>query len=80
MGRAPSATADPALQRLHEVAERIRRRAAEGRAREAALAPRPIPTAPVPQPSAGPSAAPPRHWSDGPADEVEDVAHEVTHH
>jgi hypothetical protein len=73
MGRAASATADPTLQRLHEVAERIRRRAAEARTREAARsAPPPAPDAP---PAVPPSAQPPRHWSDGPVDEGDDVTH-----
>ncbi len=63
MGRTSPAP-DPALQRLREVAERIRRRAAEGRERAAARDER-----------LAVDALPPRHWSDGPQDDGDDVTH-----
>jgi hypothetical protein len=73
-----STSVDPVLERLHEVAERIRRRAAEGRVRELAKARRPRPAsrfgqselplrlAPMPPLRAAPV---PRHWADGQDDE-----------
>jgi hypothetical protein len=68
----------PVLQRLHEVTERIRRRAAEARAREAARTgrwagglgsrQRELPLRLVPMPALR-SPAVPRHWSDEPDEE-----------
>jgi hypothetical protein len=76
MGRA-SSTPDTTLQRLHEVAERIRLRAAEAREGRAARAgPReraPRPAAPVELPAAPRPPSPPRHWSDGPVDDADDL-------
>ncbi len=63
---ATSTAADPVLQRLHEVTDRIRQRAAEERARQAARARRygqrelPLRLAPLPPRSAAPV---PRHWA-----------------
>ncbi len=62
-----SASNDPMLQRLHEVTDRIRRRAAEDRARREARARRPgqreLPLRLTPLPAR--RAAPvPRHWSE----------------
>ncbi len=58
---------DPVLQRLHELTDRIRRRAAEDRARREARArghgQRELPLRPAPLPPH--RAAPPRHWSEG---------------
>ncbi len=79
MNATQSTPSTPALQRLHEVTDRIRRRAAEQRAREAERAGRwssrrsrfgqeelPLRLAPVPPLHAQ---AVPHHWSDGPDDE-----------
>lgn len=69
------ASSDPTLQRLHEVTDRIRQRAAEARAREEARAARrargyqselPLRLAPLPPRRAAPV---PRHWSEGAGDE-----------
>ncbi len=59
---------DPVLQRLHELTDRIRRRAAEDRARREARTRRygqrelPLRLTPLPPRRAAPV---PRHWSDG---------------
>lgn len=69
----PNPSNDPALERLHEVAERIRRRAAEERARALARARRPrqaelpLRLTPLPPRRAAPV---PRHWADGRDDEA----------
>ncbi len=62
------ASNDPMLERLHEVTDRIRRRAAEDRARREARARRhgqrelPLRLTPMPPRRAMPV---PRHWSEG---------------
>ncbi len=80
MNAIQSTSMAPVLQRLHEVTERIRRRAAEARAREAARTGRrllsggsgfgqrelPLRLGPMP---ARRAPAVPRHWSDGPDEE-----------
>ncbi len=66
MGRMASTNPDPTLARLHEVAERIRERAAAGRQR-----PAPAP-APVPVPQGPP---PPHHWADGPDGGTDETTH-----
>ncbi len=79
MNAIQSTSIDPELQRLHEVTDRIRRRAAEWRAREAERAARrwsrlpwpeqtelPLRLAPMPPRRAAPV---PRHWSEAPEDE-----------
>jgi hypothetical protein len=76
---ATSTAIDPVLQRLHEVTDRIRQRAAEERARREARARRygqgelPLRLSPLPLPPR--RAVPvPRHWSEGPAREDEQNA------
>jgi hypothetical protein len=66
MGRTDTMTFDPALARLHELTDRIRRRAAEERARLAARA-RAVRAVPYRIQAALPlrMPAPPRHWADG---------------
>jgi hypothetical protein len=77
MGRAHANNEDPALERLYELTDRMRRRAAELRERELARARRP-PRDPAQLPlrvaklrSAQPP-PPPRHWADGREDEQDD--------
>ncbi len=73
MARSATSTLDPALERLREVAERIRRRAAEGRRRTPGERRKPvIAVVPTPARTASP---PPRHWADGPDDGTDETSH-----
>ena len=73
MGRTATSSPDPALERLHEVADRIRRRAAESRGRAPGEGRRRV-VAVVPTP-ARTAAPPPPHWADGPEGETDDTSH-----
>lgn len=79
MGRTQDTAPDPVLDRLHEVAERIRRRAAEGRAAAGRRVASPAPSGPrapsaAQAPVPGQPAAPaiPRHWADGRDDDLDE--------
>lgn len=73
MGRTSATSQDPALARLHEVADRIRRRAAEGKRRAPGEGRKRV-VAVVPTP-ARTSSPPPPHWADGPDGGTDETSH-----
>lgn len=73
MGRTATSSPDPALERLREVADRIRRRAAEGRGRApGGRRKRVVAVVPTPARTASP---PPRHWADGSDGGTDETSH-----